>query len=144
MSKLILLRGLPASGKTIYSLKYVQQGYKRINFDDLRLMVDNGLYTKSNDKYIVDVAQTMVALALQSGLDVVYDNCNLNPYHYKWAKSLCRDTRSELEVIDLETPLETCLTRDLARTQGRVGKEVIMKMYNKYFINGKFPEVPND
>lgn len=141
MAKLVLLRGLPASGKSTYSAQLVMQGYKRINADDLRVMVDNGTYTKANEKFITDVMQTMAALALQSGLNVVYDNTNFNPFHVRWARSLARDTRSELEIVDIKTPLEVCITRDLERTRGRVGKDVIMKIYNRYFINGQFPAV---
>lgn len=144
MSKMVMLRGLQGSGKSVYALKLVKQGFKRINGDDLRLAIDNGVYSKQNERYIVDVMQTMATLALQSGLNVVMDNTNLNPYWVKWAKSLCKDTRSELEIVDINTPLDVCIERDLQRTKGRVGKDVIMKMYNKYFINGKLPEVVND
>lgn len=141
MAKLVLLRGLPASGKSTYSAQLVMRGYKRVNADDLRLMVDNGVYTKPNEKYITDVMQTMAALALQSGYNVVYDNTNFNPFHYKWALGLCRELRCELEVVDIKTPLEVCVQRDLERTKGRVGKDVIMRMYNRWFVNGEFPKV---
>jgi predicted kinase len=141
MAKLLLLRGLPCSGKTTHSIKYVQIGYKRISLDDLRNMIDNGAYSKSNEKYIQDLAQTAIALALQSDFNVIYDATNLNPYHIKFAKSICRDTRSELQIVDLNTPLSICLQRDLERSHGRVGRDVIMKMYNRYFINGEFPKV---
>ena len=141
MAKLVMLRGLPASGKSTHALKLVLQGYKRVNADDLRLMVDNGNYSKANEKYITDVMQTMAALGLQSGFNVVFDNTNFNPFHVKWAKALCRDLRSELEIIDVKTPLDICIQRDLERTKGRVGKDVIMKMYNRWFINGEFPKV---
>lgn len=144
MSKLVLLRGLPASGKSTYAARLVMEGFKRVNYDDLRLMIDNGIYSKQAEKFIVDVAQTMVALALQNGLNVVYDNTNFNPYHIKWAKALVRDTRSELEIVDIKTPVDVCVARDLERTKGRVGKDVIMKMYTKWFINGQFPEANCD
>ena len=141
MSKLVLLRGLPASGKSTHALKLVMQGYKRINADDLRLMIDNGNYSKTNEKYVTDVCQTMAALALQERLNVVVDNTNFNPFHVKYFKALCRDTRSELEIVDINTPLDICIQRDLERTKGRVGKDVIMKMYNRWFVNGQFPKV---
>ena len=144
MSKLVLLRGLPASGKSTYSAQLVMQGYKRINADDLRLMVDNGSYSKSNEKFITDVMQCMAALALQDGLNVVMDNTNFNPFHIKWAKALSRDTRAELEIVDIKTPLEICVQRDLERTKGRVGKDVIMKMYKRWFVNGEFPKVEEE
>lgn len=141
MAKLVILRGLPASGKSVHAMSLVKQGYKRVNMDDLRLSIDNGFYSKQNEKYIQDVHQTMITLALQNNLNVVSDNVNLNPYHIKFAKSICKDTRSELEIIDLKTPIAICISRDLVRTSGRVGKDVIMKMYNRYFINGEFPGV---
>lgn len=141
MAKLVMLRGLPASGKSTYALKLVMQGYKRINADDLRLMIDNGLYSKANEKFVTDTMQTMAALALQNNLNVVYDNTSFNPFHVRWAKSLCQELRCELEIVDMKTPLDVCIQRDLERTKGRVGKDVIMKMYNRYFINGEFPKV---
>ena len=140
MSTLVLLRGLPAAGKTIHSLGLVKQGYKRVNADDLRLLIDNGSYSKSNEKYITEVMQTIVTLGLQSGFNVVMDNTNLNPYWISWAKTLCQDLRCKLEIIDIDTPLDVCIQRDLNRTTGRVGKDVIMKLYNKYFIGGAFPK----
>ena len=140
MAKLIVLRGLPASGKTVHSLKYVQQGFKRVSVDDLRLSIDNGVYYRQGEQFLQDVAQTIIALALQNNFDVISDNCNLNPYHINYAKSICRDTRSELQIIDIITPLEVCIERDLRRNVGRVGRDVIMKMYTKYFgPNGEFP-----
>lgn len=141
MSKMVVLRGLPASGKSVYALSLVNKGYKRINADDLRQMIDNGVYSKSNEKYITDLMQTMVGLALRSGFDVVLDNTNLNTYHINWAKDLCKEYHVELEIININTPIHICVERDLARTQGRVGRDVIMKMYNKYFVDGQFPGV---
>lgn len=141
MAKLVVLRGLPASGKSTLAAQLVMQGFKRVNFDDLRLMIDNGFYTKQNEKYIVDVAQTMAALALQSGYNVVFDNTNFNPFHIKWARSLAKELNAELEIQDVITPLEVCIERDLNRNQGRVGRDVIIKMHNKWFVNGKFPKL---
>lgn len=136
-----MLRGLPGSGKSMLAIQYVMKGYKRVNLDDLRLMIDNGMYTKQNEQYIQDVAQTMTILALQSKLDVIYDSVNLNPYHVKWAKNVAAQLNAELEIIDVDTPLEVCIARDLDRSKGRVGKEVIMNIYNKYVVDGVFPDV---
>jgi predicted kinase len=142
MNNLVILRGLPASGKTVYSMSYVRQNYKRINLDDLRNMIDNGVYSKSNEAYITDLAQTATALALQSGFNVIFDACNLNPYHIKFAKALCRDTRSTLDIIDIKTPLDICIARDLARNYGRVGRDVIIKMHSRWVdSNGEFPPI---
>ena len=42
--KVILMRGLPGSGKSTYAKKVVEENpnaFKRINRDDLRMMFDN-------------------------------------------------------------------------------------------------------
>ena len=37
-----MLQGLPASGKTKYARELQADGWKRVNKDDLRDMIDNG------------------------------------------------------------------------------------------------------
>lgn len=140
MAKLIVLKGLPASGKSVYAAQLVQQGYVRVNKDDLRVSIFNGQYSKDNEAFINSIAESIIAQALQANLNVISDNTNLNPYHLKFAKAICRDTRTELEVLHINTPLATCLQRDLARTHGRVGRDVILKIYNKYYKEGTLIE----
>lgn len=139
MAKLVILRGLPASGKSTHSARLVQQGYKRINADDLRLSIDNNVYTKDNERLINELMLLMIENFLNKGYNVVLDNTNLNPYKVSAAKDAANKAKAEIEILDIITPVEVCLERDLNRTQGRVGKEVIMSMYNKWCKNGKFP-----
>lgn len=141
MPKLVILRGLPASGKSTTAAQLVMRGYKRVNADDLRLSIDNGIWTKDNEKTINDLMCIMVDEFLHRGYNVVLDNTNLNPYKVKIALDIAKEQRAEVEILDITTPLDVCLERDLARTQGRVGKEVILNMYNKWCKDGKFPEI---
>lgn len=41
MPKLLVLKGLPASGKSTYAKELVNKGWKRVNKDDLRAMIDD-------------------------------------------------------------------------------------------------------
>src|SRR5207245_9019847 len=50
--KLLLLKGLPASGKSTYAKELVLKGWKRVNKDDLRAMIDNGKWSHSNEDII--------------------------------------------------------------------------------------------
>ncbi len=142
MAKLVILRGLPASGKSTHAARLVMQGYKRINADDLRMSIDNNLWSKDNEKLINELMERMVRLFLHAGYNVVLDNTNLNPYKVRAAMDVATEQGAEIEILDIETSVEVCLQRDLERTRGRVGKEVIMRMYNKWFKNGKFPAQP--
>lgn len=141
MTKLVILRGLPASGKSVTALGYVQKGYKRINADDLRQSIDNNFYSKANEKFINDLMNHMLRTFLSSGYNVVLDNTNLNPYKVKIATDIANSCKAQVEILDINTPLVVCLQRDLDRTQGRVGKEVIMALYNKWFVDGKLPDL---
>jgi len=142
MAKLVILRGLPASGKSTHAARLVMQGYKRINADDLRMSIDNNLWSKDNEKLINELMERMVRLFLNAGYNVVLDNTNLNPYKVRAAIDIANEQAADIEILDIETPVEVCLQRDLERTRGRVGKEVIMRMYNKWFKNGQFPARP--
>ena len=140
MSKIVLLRGLPCSGKTLEAAKLVAQGYKRVSYTDLSTSLDNGIYSRDNQKFIEDIGESITVLALQSGINIVLDNYNLDKYYVSWAKAICREFKAQLEIVHLDTPVSTCVTRDLDRTSGRVGKDLIMKLYNKYYIDGKLHE----
>ena len=49
--KLIMTKGLPASGKSTWAKQYLDDnpGTKRVNKDDLRAMLDNGKWSKRNE-----------------------------------------------------------------------------------------------
>lgn len=51
MQKVIVLKGLPASGKSTWAKNLVLKDstYKRINKDDLRAMLDASKFSKENE-----------------------------------------------------------------------------------------------
>lgn len=52
MLKIILCKGLPASGKSTWTRELIDKNpekYKRINKDDLRAMLDNGKWSNKNE-----------------------------------------------------------------------------------------------
>ncbi len=133
--KLIMTRGLPGSGKTTWAKDLIDKNpgqYKRINKDDLRLMIDNGKWSKNNEDYILGVRDAMATTALLNGYNVIIDDTNLPEKHELHLKALAAGVGAQFEIQDFTTvPLETCLDRDSKR-QNRVGKKVIMDFYNKH------------
>jgi len=137
MAKLVMLRGLPASGKTtVARSKY--PSYKRINKDDLRKMIDNGKYTPENEEAIDAIKYLMIQFYLARGHDVISDDCNLNPDHEKIYRHLCTQwkelfgTEDEFEVVDMNVSVIVCVTRDRRRLSGWVGEKAIRAMAEKY------------
>lgn len=80
MKKVILMKGLPGSGKSTYAKKIVTDNpeqYKRINRDDLRLMFDNSFTSKANETFIRSVRALLILKTLESGKSVIVDDTNL-------------------------------------------------------------------
>jgi predicted kinase len=132
MPTLLILQGLPASGKSTYAKKLVdEQGYKRINKDELRAMIDNGKWSKANELEIVLVRNNLVEEWLHKGFNVVVDDTNFSKDHIKCLTSIAESLEANIEIKFIDTPLFECIERDSKR-ENSVGKRVILNMYNQY------------
>lgn len=141
MPKLILLKGLPGSGKSTWAKEQVKNSkgkIKRVNKDDLREMIDAGVWSKKMESHVLAIQWQLTESFLTTGHDVIVDNTNFHPKHLKEAKNIIEKlsknfvtSKFELEVKFFDTPLEECIKRDAARPNP-VGKNIIMQMYNQY------------
>lgn len=132
----MMLKGLPASGKSTWAIDQVMQSkgkIKRINKDDLRSMLDAGEWSKENEAFIVWARDTLVEIALSEGYSVIVDDTNFNPEHEQTLRQLA-NYQANFEVKHFDTPLEVCIERDALRHKP-VGRAVIEDMYNKYVKN---------
>lgn len=138
MKTLYMTKGLPASGKTTWAKS---KGFKRINKDDLRSMVDNENWSKENEKFILETRNALVKLALKHHYDVIVDDTNLASKHEHELKGIAQHYGAAFEVVAFtHVPLETCIERDRHRPN-YVGEKVIRDMYNKY-LKPKAKTVP--
>lgn len=129
MSELVLLMGLPASGKTTLAKEYVSKKYKRINKDDLRCMLDNSVFTKENEKNVLEIRDGLIELFIEKGYNIVIDDTNLNAIHIKKIKAQCvkNGINFRLDCKPLLTSIEDCIARDFMRINP-VGEDIIRKM----------------
>ena len=139
MNKLIICRGIPASGKTFWAKKWVLEDPEhrvRINQDDIRLML--GKYWVPNREPLVShIQQEAICRAMSLGLDIVSDNTNLNPKVLKSFSDVAASNEYELEYKDFfDTPLSVCIERDRSRAL-QVTEKVIRGFYNNY--KDKYP-----
>lgn len=137
-NKLLILKGLPASGKSTYAEELVKEGWVRVNKDTIRL--DKDLFpegynfkNRSHEKKVVKERNKQVRKALDSKKNVVVDDTNLNPIHIKDLSLIARKYNIKLEINDsfLSVPLETCIERDKKR-ESSVGESVIRQMYHQW------------
>lgn len=134
MKKVLVYRGLPASGKSTAARKMLDENpgkYKRINKDDLRAMLDNGHHSKGNEKFVLKVRDMLILHALGEGKHVIIDDTNIHPKHADRIRELVKGL-AEVEVIDfMHVDVETCIARDLNRPNS-VGERVIRRMWKEY------------
>jgi predicted kinase len=134
MKKIIITRGLPASGKTTFARELMakDQMYKRINRDSLREMIDNGQWSGSKEKYIKRAEIVLTELYLEDGFNVIVDDCNLSDTAETIWGNIAKQFGAEFEVKDFRSvPLDECLKRDQKRTN-YVGEKVIRQMYRQF------------
>lgn len=133
MSQLVVMRGLPASGKTTRAKEYASIGFLRVCRDDIRLMVAGKYAGLTNDQeYAVTVIEEgAVIRALQAGKNVVVDAMHLRPrYVRKWAK-IALEYGADFDICELDVTLEDSQRRDRLRYemgQRFVGPTAISKM----------------
>ena len=143
MSKLIITRGLPASGKSTWAKQWVLEDPEhrvRINQDDIRLMLGK-YWVPSREKLVQEIQFDAIIEALNREFDVVIDNTNLNNKVLDQFNRLIRTFEDyEIEYKDFfDTPLSVCIERDKNRDL-QVTEKVIRSFYNnykdKYSLNG--------
>lgn len=137
MAKVLILKGLPASGKSTYAKDLVEKGWKRVNKDDLRAMIDSSHWSSSNEKHIIRMRNYITLYYLGNGFNIVVDDTNLNPKHEKDIREMIiknpnpEVARAEVDNMFFDVTIKECIERDLKRPAS-VGKDVIMRMYNQW------------
>ena len=135
MNKLIICRGIPASGKTFWAKQWVLEDPEhrvRINQDDIRLMLGK-YWVPSREKLVQHIQKEALIEALEWGYDIVIDNTNLNEKVLDFYRALVIDHGNHaIEFKDFfDTSLSVCIERDKNRDV-QVSEKIIRNFYNNY------------
>lgn len=131
--RIVVLKGLPASGKSTWAKEQLSKGnWVRINKDDLRAMCHNGKWSKDKEKDILAMRDAMIEVALGGLKNVIVDDTNLSDRHQITIQQKFGNWAT-IEINDsfLAVPVEECIERDSKR-QNPVGKKVIMDMHRQF------------
>lgn len=139
MPKIILMKGLPASGKSTRAKEIMKESGNtvRLNKDLLRTMLHFDKFTGANE-YLTNQAQMAMAIELlNTGVNVIIDDTNLNPKVVEKWRQLALDKFHKFEIVEMDTPVDECVERDQRRWElgeRHVGPIVIKNMARQYRI----------
>lgn len=146
MAKIILTRGLPASGKSTWARAWVAadpSSRLRVNRDDIRFQLYGAYWGDTVDETVVSkVEEAMVKAAVDAGKSVVVDATHLaSRYVRRWI-----NLGYEVEVKAFEDRLAELIERDWNRRvwgERGVGGDAIKSMADRYGIgpDGTLPPV---
>lgn len=144
--KLILCRGLQASGKSTATEAFVAESpttRTRINRDNIRFQYFNSYWGESVDEDAVTAIEMTIAQALmiKAKRDIMVDNTNLKDEAVLPYLILADRWGYEVEFRDFNVDLDELLRRDTAREKS-VGEAVIRSYHDKYVVDGKLPSIP--
>lgn len=140
MKRIILCKGIPASGKSTWVLKEMGAHcgkYKRFSKDDMRKMID-GYYRGSDcEHFIACVRAECVELALIQGYDVILDDTNFSNKNFHMACDIAERV-GDVRVLEkfFEIKLKDAL-RNNAQRSNPIPEHIIESMYNKYIKNSR-------
>lgn len=129
-----VLRGLPASGKSTRAAELsAETGAEIVNRDNLRMALHGVWWSGDQEKEneVTYWEKSMVVDNLKNGRSVIIDATNLRPESLRNWRYLAEPYHAEVRVIDLDTDVDTCIARDVAREargERSVGEEVIRRM----------------
>jgi len=139
--EIVLLKGLPACGKSTYAEKMIRQSnsWKRVNKDLLRKMIDDSVWSENHEKFILNIRDYIVGEALRKDKNVIVDDTNFEEKHFDRMCEIAQNQNRNITVREMYFPVD--LAEALKRNSSRIGAarvpdEVIYKMYNKY-IDGR-------
>lgn len=129
---LVLTVGVPGSGKTTYSKKYVSEHKNTIHLssDLIREKLYGNEAIQGDPNEVFSIMQKMAIEALNCGRNVVYDATNVTRKDRAYIISQCPKF-VKIEVHIVWAPIETCIERDATRSR-TVGKDVIDRMLKRF------------
>ena len=129
---LILLVGIPGSGKTTYVQKYITEhrSTMHISSDQIRAELWGDESIQGDNNEVFSLMQSRAIEALNNGNNVIYDATNITRKDRAYIISQCpKFVKIEAHII--WAPIETCIERDVNRER-TVGKEVIDRILKRF------------
>ena len=128
--QMLLLVGLPGSGKTSHAERYV--GWKRLSWDELRFEDPNytpGKFNRAQEDTMKERGYNLVRQWASEGHNVIIDNTNLTESARRKWQQLAIELDMQFQTYTMNSSVIACIARDRLRDgHKRVGRAVIERM----------------
>lgn len=137
--KLIICKGLPASGKSTYAREWVAEDPSnrvQIEKDEIRKnsrLFKDGVYNhkRGDESIVIKERDRLIHQALSSGKSVISSDTNLVSKHLVQMSAIAKQYNAEVEIKSfLDVPIKELIERDKNR-ENSVGEQVIRKMFHE-------------
>lgn len=121
MPKLIILRGIPLSGKSTYAKKIERFDTALLSRDTLRMNLfslkryNDYKFSKENEKIVTDKFNFVFDIYLENNINIVLDNTNLKESYYKEYVGKAKEAGWEVEIKDFPISLTKAMLRNIVR-----------------------------
>lgn len=135
MQSVIVLKGCPGSGKSVYAKELVTTKlYRRINNDDLRRCFHFSEWSKEKEQLIKESTDLLLKEFLKSGHDVVIDNVHAGHHAFDRYSRIVGMLNIDcvIEEHPIYVDLETAIAQDKTRVYSSpVGEKVVKDWWKK-------------
>lgn len=128
--RLILLVGIPGSGKTTYARKNMDDNTIHLSSDAIRKELYGDEAIQGDPAEVFSLMQSRAIESLNEGKDVWYDATNVTRKDRASIINVCPKF-AKIEAYIIWASIEECIKRDASRDR-TVGKEVIDKMLKRF------------
>lgn len=137
MKKLILLVGIPGSGKSTVALRLLEKGFVCLNADTIRHELYGDAGEQGDKERVFEVFFERLDKELAGGRDIVIDNTNINSRHRQPIIERARTAGyGDIQLWIIDTPLDVCLERNRARSRN-VPDDIVENYHKALHGSGK-------
>ena len=131
--ELLMLVGLPGSGKSTYIKKYFNQNLRVHSSDDIREELSGDVNNQDINALVFETLHKRVKEDLKNGISCVYDATNISWKRRKAFLDSLKGIKCWKVCHIIATPYEVCLQQNQERDR-KVPEEVIDRMYMNFDI----------